>query len=169
MSSEQDQELRTLLKEEYFKLQDQYEGFDNRALLIKSWVASGSVAALALAFHASKPVAFYIPVFVAIITACVWMLETTWKMFQSAFGGRIRTIEAYFRDDPDRIEKTPQPLQIYHAWYRNLHFDPPVYESERSRGIVLRYSSQALHPSVFIPYLPILAVCVFIFFLLRGA
>jgi hypothetical protein len=160
-------DLRDLLKEEYFKLQDLFEDFDNRALTIKGWVASGAIAALALAFGVSEkfaPFAFYIPIFVATVTACVWGLETTWKIFQGGFAGRIRTIEAYFRDDPDRIDKTPKPLQIYHAWADAFHRDPPIYEYERAhrpRNIVLRFLGEGLHPSVSVPYLPILVLCAF--------
>ncbi len=107
MSDTDRTELRNLLAQEYLKLQDQFEDFDNRALLIKGWIGSGAIAALALAFGVSEKFAqfaFWIPIFVAIITACVWGLETTWKVFQGGFAGRIRMIEAYFRgrSRPDR-------------------------------------------------------------------
>jgi len=36
------------LKDEYLKLQDQYEDYDRRALMIKGWVGAGAIAAVAL-------------------------------------------------------------------------------------------------------------------------
>jgi hypothetical protein len=118
-----------------------------RALLIKSWVASGSVAALAPAVNASKPTAFHIPVLVAIISR----LRVDAGDDLEDIPRRVRRTHPHDRSlfpprsRPDR--ETPQPFQICHSWSRKLRFDPAVFN----------------------PYLPIMAICACIFFLLRCA
>nr|VFK13444.1 MAG: hypothetical protein BECKLFY1418C_GA0070996_100343 [Candidatus Kentron sp. LFY] len=45
---------RDYLKEEYFKLQDQYEDYDRRALSIKGWIGAGATAGIAIGFDSEK-------------------------------------------------------------------------------------------------------------------
>src|SRR4051794_13163635 len=87
-------DLRKDYKDEYFKLQDQYEVFDQRSLQIKGWIASAAVAGVALGFDKAGRKVWIV---VAVIAACVWLLEAFWKMFQYGFRDRIRTLEGYFR------------------------------------------------------------------------
>lgn len=157
----QETDRQSLLKEEYFRLQEDFEDYDKRTLSIKGWVAAGSVVAVAQATN-SKLLAPDLIFFLAVITASIWVLEATWKMFQQGFAGRIRTLEAYFRGDPTAVDPSPTPLQIYHSWFVFLWQDPPVYLYEndsRPRPIVLRFLKQAFHPFVALPYVPILAAC----------
>lgn len=139
---------RDYLKDEYLKLLDNYESFDSRSLTIKGWVATGAVTALALSFGKDIPEAAKsaAPVFVAALTITFWGLETAWKLFQSALQDRIRTIEAYFRNDQSVIvyaadgSRGPElkdlaPLQTFNSWSRSLRKDLPIYEYETYRGI----------------------------------
>jgi hypothetical protein len=158
----EERELRGYLKEEYIFLQGQYEDYDKRTLGIKGWVATGAIAGLVLAFNAPQQYATFVTAIVAVITTSVWGLEATWKVFQQGFADRIRIIEAYFRDDPGLLEKSPAPFQIFNWWFLSIKHDPPVFECEikkRPRNVILRFAKQAFHPFVFIPYLPILFLC----------
>lgn len=107
------------LKDEYLFLQNQYEDFDRRSLTIKSWVASGSVAVLALSFNTPSRYALFLPLMVGSICIVFWYLEVYWKLFQYALRDRIRIIEAYFRNDLDILTKNPPPFQIYHSWFQS--------------------------------------------------
>jgi hypothetical protein len=134
-----DTDRRTFLKDEYLLLQNQYEDFDRRSLTIKGWVASGAAAALAISFSTSYRLSVLIPVFVTVIALVFWYLEAKWKLFQYALADRIRVIEAYFRDDPNKPEESPAPFQIYNAWYRSYVKDEPIYgidKKEVERGAV---------------------------------
>jgi hypothetical protein len=151
------------LKEEYLFLQAQYEDYDTRSLTIKSWIGTGAVGALALSFDSSysQNPKFLIAA-VAVVVCVVWFLEAYWKIFQHGFSDRIRVIEAYFRDDPDIIEKQPAPFQIYHAWFISRTEDEPIYPDEhktRPRPFWVRLLKQSLQPFVCLPYFPILVLC----------
>lgn len=131
-----DSERHAFLRDEYLLLQNQYEDIDRRSLTIKGWMGSGSVAALALAFNASSEGKLAIPVFTALMAAVFWWHEAKWKLFQHGFAYRIRVLEAYFRNDPDRLEKAaPDPFQAYHGWFEGYAHDPAVfpYEVEQER------------------------------------
>lgn len=155
------------LKDEYLKLQDQYEDFDRRALQIKGWVAAGSIAAVALGFEKEKGgIAIWITV--ALFSLCFWYLEARWKMFQNAVQARIRVIEAYFRDDPDRLIKFPEPLQMFNHWNASYRDDMPVYDYEREQvenGVRPRsktslFWKEAKQDFVMLPYALIIVICI---------
>jgi hypothetical protein len=153
-----DNDRRSLLKDEYLLLQNQYEDFDRRSLTIKGWVASGAAAALAISFSTSYRVSEMIPVFVTVIALVFWYLEAKWKLFQYALADRIRVIEAYFRDDPDKPEASPAPFQIFAAWYKSYAKDEPIYEYERPyrpRPLGSRLITAALQPFVSALYVAI--------------
>src|ERR1700761_1584350 len=111
MSSE---EKLQYLKDEYLKLQDQYEDYDRRSLTIKGWISAAAVAGMALGLDHAKNPHGEIWLVIAVIAACIWYLEGRWKMFQYGLRDRIRMIEAFFRDDPDILFKNPPPFQIYY-------------------------------------------------------
>ena len=113
---------RDLLKDEYFKLQDQYEEYDSRALQIKGWIGAGSVAGLAIGLDPASSDSGTIWIVISAISACFWYLEARWKLFQYALRGRIKLIEAYFRSGNDQLKDSnsePAPLQIYESWFEN--------------------------------------------------
>jgi hypothetical protein len=164
-----DRDRRMFLKDEYLLLQNQYEDFDRRSLTIKGWVASGAAAALAISFSTSYRVSVLIPVFVTVIALVFWYLEAKWKLFQYALADRIRVIEAYFRDDPNKPEATPAPFQVYHSWYKSYAKDEPIYEYEkahRPRSLSARLKSAALHPFVNALYVAIIALSIISFVVL---
>ena len=66
---------RDYLKEEYFKLQDQYEDYDRRALHIKGWIGAGAIAAIAIGLEPGKSEGGLIWVFISVLSACFWYLE----------------------------------------------------------------------------------------------
>jgi hypothetical protein len=184
VSDEKDR--RELLKEEYFFLQGQYEDFDRRSLSIKGWISGGAAAALALGVNGTGDSPRYVAIIIIAITASVWWLEVTWKLFQGALRDRIRLIEAYFRSDEDIFDKRPSPLQIYHAWFRSFRHDDAIYPYEmqpdqgnkdprrswlkrlqdrletRPRSNVWRVARVAFQPFVMLPYAVIILIAAII-------
>lgn len=163
-----DEQKNTFLKEEYIFLQGQYEDFDKRSLMMKGWVSSGTIAALALALSASYNSSLLIAFSVSLLLGVVWYLEAEWKLFQYALTDRIRVIEAYFRGDSDILIKDPAPFQVYHFWYRSYVKDEPIYEYEkkgsgfqkRPRTYLNRLFSSASKRFVYLPYLPLLLLSI---------
>jgi len=107
-----DDQLRSALQAEYLHLQKAVEDMDGRALTIKAWSISFSLAAVAGAF-ASKAIN-------VLLLACAsalrfWWLEARWKTFQDAYYGRIDDIEQHFRGET----ALSSALQIRKSWYRN--------------------------------------------------
>lgn len=76
---------RDYLKEEYFMLQDQYEGYDQRALQIKGWVGAGAIAGMAIGLDPNKSLDGLLWIVIALLSGCFWYLEAKWKVFQYAF------------------------------------------------------------------------------------
>jgi hypothetical protein len=163
-------EKRGFLKDEYLLLQDQYEDFDRRSLTIKGWIATGAAAALAISFSATSRLAYAVPVIVAILTAVFWYLEAYWRLFQDAIGDRIRVIEAYFRSDPDILEKEPAPFQTYHRFYLSFDHDDPLYNYEKAQGRPRRRSKRvrevAFRRFVLLPYAIIIILSFVVFVML---
>ncbi|GEM_PF-1188857 len=155
----------TFLKDEYLKLQDQYEDYDRRALIIKGWIGAGAVAGFALGTNADKHVTFFTLFAIASIALCFWYLEAKWKTFQYAISDRIRIIEAHFRQDQDVFIKEPKPLQIYHWWFKSYSQDEPIYSYEniyRPARKWDRFKNSALQDFVHLPYSLIIGLCIFI-------
>jgi hypothetical protein len=83
-----------------------------------------------------------------------WWHEANWKVFQYGFRDRIRIIEAYFRQEPDRIDPSPPvPFQIYASWFRSFTRDEPILGWERAqkvrpRSLDARFWAAAWQPFV---------------------
>ena len=135
--------LREELKVEYTTLQSQYEAFDGRALLIKSW--SAPLLAGGVGLGAEK---HSVALIVTLIGAslCLWILEAIWKTFQYCYTDRIKLIEAWFREPPSQ---EVAPFQIFTAWVELWH---RYYRNPKS------WIPIVLQPFVWIPYLPIVAM-----------
>lgn len=145
----------SLLKEEYFKLQDQYEDYDRRALQIKGWIGGGAVAVLALGIGGTTFQNGIFLLLIATISATFWYLETKWKLFQYALSDRIRIIEAHFRQDEEILFKDPVPLQIYNWWFSTYSQDQPIYPYEREFRPATkrkRYLGAGFQTFVHLPY-----------------
>jgi len=124
------------------------------------------------------PLAPYVigPVFIspinvvaAVIALVFWYLEAKWKLFQYALADRIRVIEAYFRNDPNKPEDSPVPFQVYNAWYRSYAKDEPIYEYEktfRPRSQFARLWAAAMQPFVNALYVAIILLSIISFVLL---
>ena len=100
-----------ILKEEYFHLQDMVETFDQRALQIKGWSVTISLAGMAATLIAkgidphAQALGFALS---AIASLAFWMIEFSWKEFQRAFYVRIDEIERAFAAQDYALA----PLQI---------------------------------------------------------
>ena len=109
-----DKELETALQAEYFYLQGVIEDFDSRALTIKAWSISFSLAAVAGAFASHAPLVFL----VAFISALLfWFLEAAWKSFQLGYYERSGAIERHFSGE----QLLGAPFQVGSAWFRHWH------------------------------------------------
>jgi hypothetical protein len=99
-----------LLKDEYLQLERCILEFDGRALTIKAWSVSFSLAAVVGAFASHAPAVLLIAAF----GSCMfWAIEGMWKTFQYAHYERVNGIEDYFAG----VGPEPDPLQIGRAWY----------------------------------------------------
>ena len=138
-------ENRGFLKDEYLKLQDQYEDFDRRSLTIKGWVSAGAAVAFASGFKASEPFGAATWLAIAALALSFWYLEARWKQFQYALAGRIQTLEAYFRGETPE----PPPLQMYKFWFDS-------YGKSTNRSDLWAAARQDF---VMLPYVLIVGIC----------
>lgn len=136
--------LDNLLKDEYLFLQNAYEDFDKRALLIKGWSITVALGGIGLAFQLKS---MSIMVLAGLAALLLWVMEALWKFFQYCSGPRISVIEGYFRGEQEEIF----PLQAYTSWF-------DVFSSSRSwfKEIL---SNMFLAP-VLIPHAPALIVVI---------
>ena len=137
-----------ILKEEYLKLQDVVESFDQRALQIKGWSVTVSLAGMAAALIAKdvtpdlKAIAFAVSALAAI---AFWIIEFSWKRFQWSFYPRIREIEAAFASG-----EAIAPLQI------NASFTKAI------NRITSRDFTRPFYPFLMFPHAIIAAVGIFL-------
>lgn len=152
------------LKDEYVLLQNLYEDYDRRSLTIKGWMSVASVAGIGLGFgeHGSPRIWLV----VAATALCIWYLEGRWKLFQHGLRDRIRILEAAFRGEADILVKDPAPFQIYSWWFKSTRYDTPIYPYEtatRPRPFIWRLLTMMVQDFVFLPYLPIVAFCLYFY------
>jgi hypothetical protein len=105
------------LQAEYFHLQKTVEDFDGKALTIKAWSITFSMAVLVGAFTSHSVHVFLIASAASLL---FWILETLWKSFQLGYYSRIEAIEAYFRDPA----KALPPFQVNEAWMNRWRSTP---------------------------------------------
>lgn len=140
-----DQQDRGFLKDEYLKLQDQYEDFDRRSLTIKGWVSAGAAVAIVAGLKDEGSFGIVQWLIVAALAATFWYLEARWKQFQYALAGRLKELERYFRGEGPE----PKPLQIYSSWFTH-------YKKATERSALWPAARQDF---VMLPYVVIIAVC----------
>lgn len=99
-----------MLQTEYFHLQKVVEDFDARALTIKAWSISFSLAVMGGAI-ASRNSAVLLVSFVSALL--FWLLEAMWKSFQAGYYRRIGEIERHFATS----DSAGAPLQISRTWF----------------------------------------------------
>lgn len=156
------------LKDEYLKLQDQYEDYDRRALQIKGWIGAGTIAAFGIGLNEPILTRDLVLFTIALISLCFWYLEAKWKLFQYAITDRIRILEAHFRQDEEILFKDPEPLQIYNWWFRSYSRDEPIYPYEREfrpKSRSKRLASSAFQTFVHLPYSLIILLCILAYIL----
>ncbi len=103
-------DVRELLRDEYMKLQDIIESFDERVLTIKAWSVSFSFAAIGAAYAADG---WPVLMLAGLSALLFWCIEGLWKTFQDAHYGRLYVLEDYFAGN----SPPPAPLQIGRSWY----------------------------------------------------
>jgi|SRR5271165_956870 len=103
-------EDRSLLKEEYFQLQNAVEEFDQRGLTIKAWSVTTSMVGIATSFLYSDAV--FLCLLSAFASLSFWITEAYWKYFQQCYYPCIREIEMALRAPQHQIA----PLQINTSW-----------------------------------------------------
>ncbi|MDM0029866.1 hypothetical protein [Variovorax saccharolyticus] len=144
-----EKEKRSLLKDEYLHIQKTIVELDGRAITIKAWSVSFSLASAGAAFAVHRPPVLLLSAFSALM---FWVIEARWKQFQYGFYGRSKAIELFFQGlAPGTI-----PMQIDHHWYSVAR------TSEQPRLLkVMRKSHVAL------PHVAIAAGAVLLFILAR--
>lgn len=143
----QDSERNQFLKDEYLHIQKTIVELDGRAITIKTWTVSFSLAALMGAFVTHRPEIFLVSSFSALM---FFLIEGYWKHNQQAFYFRSNLLERYFAD-PEQFEKI-EPFQIDRFW---VEFD----KARRRRD----YAKELLRPHVYLPHAPIFALGVFLY------
>jgi hypothetical protein len=140
-----DEQDRAFLKDEYLKLQDQYEDYDRRSLTIKGWVSAGASVAIVTGIKQEGVLASLQWAAVATLALCFWFLEARWKQFQYSLSARIMELESYFRGEIP----APKPLQIYASWFASYR------RSSHRAGLWIA----ARQDFVMLPYVIIVAFC----------
>ena len=100
MSSQDD----PFLKEEYLRLHDIVEDFDQKALTIKAWSVTLAMAGVGAAFTQKVAVLLLLA---GVASMLFWVTEALWKSFQQAYYPRIRELEAFFACQSPEITKIP--------------------------------------------------------------
>jgi hypothetical protein len=98
------------LRQEYFRLQDTVETFDERALTIKSWSITLGMGGIGTAFLEGQSVVLLLSGLAALL---FWVTEGFWKTFQQAYYPRMRHIEAVMQKGT--LEELSSPF-ISRAW-----------------------------------------------------
>lgn len=132
-----DPDLRGELQAEYLLLQNQYEAYDQRALSLKA-LATPLLGA-GVAFGIKEPSVVLIGLTVAVAIA-LWVLETTWKVFQYCNIPRIEALEAWFANPASEELK---PFQVYRSW-------TAAFQKDWRDG--RRWVAVACEPFVYLPY-----------------
>ena len=99
----------TFLKEEYLHIQKTIEDFDQRALTIKAWSVTLSMAGIGAAFTQKVPILLLLA---AAASLCFWIVEALWKTFQNAYYPRVEEIERFWRGEQASL----RPFQIASSW-----------------------------------------------------
>ena len=105
-----------LLKEEYFHLHKTVAEFDQKALTIKAWSVTLSMAGVGAAFTQKAPVLLLLA---AASSLLFWITEAIWKSFQQAFYERICEIESYYDGSVSPVIH----LQINKSWLNAFRRD----------------------------------------------
>jgi hypothetical protein len=138
-------DLRSLLKDEYMRIQAFTEHFDELTMKVKAWSVTFSLATLVTGFLKGNAA---IVGLAALSAGAFWVTDTYVHAYQYAYYDRAGRIEGFFRNEKKQIF----PLQTGSSW------------SERFARIGLRkLISIACWPEVALPHVLPFAVGVIVF------
>ena len=140
-------ELRAALQAEYLHLQRVIEDFDARALTIKAWSVTFSLAAVGGAFASGAAEMFLVSCVSALL---FWYVEAAWKSFQYAYHERSSLIEAHFRGE----KPVSAAFQVGSSWF----------EAWRSGG-TRTLGRAMLWPHVALPHVAVAAAALVLYVL----
>jgi hypothetical protein len=103
------------LRQEYFRLQETVEKFDEKALTIKAWSVTLSMAGIGAAFLHKLPVLLFLS---GLASLLFWLIEASWKTFQQAYYPRIKEIESLMSGE---VVKHPTSPFIARSWSDAWH------------------------------------------------
>jgi len=126
------------ISEEYFHLHQTVEKFDEKALTVKAWSITASLAMVSASFYEGIPI---LCVIAAVASALFWVIELNWKSFQQAYYARIKEIEEYMKEPTENF----RAFQISASWYA----------SWRVKRNFKEFTKVMFWPHVCLPHLPI--------------
>ena len=135
------------LRQEYFQLQQTVETFDQKALTIKAWSVTFSMAGVATAFANHDAALLLLS---AIASLLFWLIEGHWKLFQQAYYPRIKEIEALMAGKPVDNPSSPWIARSWSEAWRSYQL-----------VFVLKW------PHVFLPHAIVVVGCVVLWVLNR--
>jgi hypothetical protein len=110
VSQPMDSSNSEFLRQEYFRLQETVESFDERALTIKSWSITLGMGGIGAAFLEGHSIILLLSGLAALL---FWLTEGFWKSFQQAYYPRIQHIEVMTKEG--RSAELSSPF-ISSAW-----------------------------------------------------
>jgi hypothetical protein len=135
-----------LLKDEYIQLQSFYEDIDKRALTIKGWNITISLASIGAGFLISP----YLWPIAALAAIMFWYLEAFWRNYHYFLSVRITEIENALNND---TWINLVPLQLYTTW------------SKAFKKVGSRTSKYFFKPVTLFPHLFIILLCIGLYIL----
>lgn len=123
---------------EWLALQEQQEGYERSALLIKLAAVAAFIAMQAFAMALSGAAA---------VLLVLWFQEAILKTFQARLCERLLRVELRLREAPGADRAEAAPMQLHSEW-----------QTARPRGAALltEYLANACRPTVAFPYLVLL-------------
>jgi len=104
-----DQELHSLLKEEYLRIQAFTQSFDDKAITVKAWSVTFSLASIIGAFATHSQAVILVA---GLSAVAFWLTEGYIRAYQYAYYDRAGVIEKYFSGERGTIS----PLQTGSSW-----------------------------------------------------
>lgn len=138
----------TLLKEEYFFLQNTVEDYNRQIWVIKSLGITGIGAAIVLTLQQNRGL---IALMGCALPIFFWVLESQWKHFQRGFNPRVAELEKLLLNDCQL-----RGPAIYSSWGRSFKRSA----TSKRQGYLW---DGLLNPSVFVSYLLEIGFLVFVY------
>jgi len=140
------EQIVSILQEEYFYLQKSVDEYDKKSLTIKGWSITFSLAILVGAFVKCNEILLLISSFSALL---FWIIDWYWKQFQNANYARLFDIERFISG---REIKDFRYLNVTGSWFASFK------SNTKSKKVKLFFL-----PQTHLPYSIILAFGFIIF------